>query len=625
MRQPVFLLTIMVLMSSCTPFTTTTEIFPTATNTAIINSTSTEEPSPTAVATPPPLSFVYQDNIPIDAKLLQEQSANKAYVYYSQYADLGHVTIYTFSDLELILDKISPSLLEDYGQTKDMARSFWPTTGGYITGNDVVINSGFISWTDEGNPCNKAKVVSHEMFHLAQRSLLHHALNKDIDYGPEWLKEGSAEMMGNRMIDALSICNYQKTLNAWFEDSRDADFSLYDVEGRNFNTKIKFWSFAPWAVDYLVSLTPKGDKSLTEYYSAIGSGAGWHEAFKMAFGMSVEDFYTTFKEYNDKTKITMDTSICTAQSDHNVLCLGRKINKSSEFDYIFKLPFAVKTEPQQWKWESTCGITTYGATGTGDVNELILGVDHFTHGNCHVQFVFSKDQRAAVDFFVPVDASVTPVTTVAVKGKIVLADANQNYSDYIVSFCNSKIVECLPGILLPADGTFFTHLEPGDYRISVNPFLGGDALGWYSDKGLVPDTGCAQLITFDRETNLTIDFHPIMCPSVLTPTPETGIIATGVVLPGDNTQKLGDLAVTFCNIQTEQCLPETSVFSDGTFSVYVPTGKYRLSISSHVKGQSLGWYTKQGLVGDPACSAIITIDLKHETALTIHLQEQGCP
>jgi hypothetical protein len=219
-----------------------------------------------------------------------------------------------------------------------------------------------------------------------------------------------------------------------------------------------------------------------------------------------------------------------------------------------------------------------------------------------------------------------PTGIAGIRGKVILVDSSYKFNNYVVSFCNIKNTQCLPGIFISDDGSFIAHLDPGDYKMSVNPLSGRDALGWYTENGLVQDAGCAQLISVNSDplTNLTIDFHPITCPTVLTPTPETGIIVTGIILLSENTQKISDISIAFCNIQTEQCLPEAPVFPDGTFSMYVPTGKYRISVGSHAKGQSLGWYTKQGLVADPACSAIITIDLKHEMALIVNLQEQGC-
>lgn len=521
MKKFYFTLIIALLLTSCAPAT----IKPTITVAPASTATSTLAPTPTLTPTitptstiaptPLPLTLVYQDDVPVDGRVLEEQAAKKAYIYYSQYVDMGQITIYTFSDVNLVLDKISVSLQADYGQTKSMAREFWPTTGGFITGNDVVVNSGFPPWSDQGNGCYKAKNVSHEMFHLVQRALLHHALNRFIDYGPEWLKEGSAEMMGNRAVDGLNDCDYKKTLDSWFQDSRDADFSLQQVEGGNFSSKIKFWSFAPWAVDYLINLAPKGERSLVEYYSEIGDGTTWRDAFETAFGISVQDFYTTFQAYQNKTKITMDTSICVIQSDSRVKCLGREPNRNNEFDYVFKIPFVVKTQPQQWKWESSCNITGYGAQGTGNVNELLLNVDKSTQGNCHVKFTFSADQQVTVDFAIPVDPSVTVVPTVTIQGKVVLSAGTLSFDQYVISFCNIKIQQCLPGSLISADGTFSSHLIPGEYLISVSPIKGGEALGWYSSKGLVKETSCTEKVQIDQDQEITI----LIDPSNISPCP----------------------------------------------------------------------------------------------------------
>jgi hypothetical protein len=108
------------------------------------------------------------------------------------------------------------------------------------------------------------------------------------------------------------------------------------------------------------------------------------------------------------------------------------------------------------------------------------------------------------------------------------------------------------------------------------------------------------------------------------PTQEISILATGVIALKDTTQKFSDFEVVFCNIQSDKCLSAIPVLPDGTFSIQLPVGKYRIRINSRNGAQLLGWYTRQGLVVDPTCAQAITVDIKHETILTINLQSQSC-
>jgi len=51
------------------------------------------------------------------------------------------------------------------------------------------------------------------------------------------------------------------------------------------------------AVDHLVSITPAGFPSLTTYLNMLGAGMAWQDAFRTAFGMSVEAYYANFASY----------------------------------------------------------------------------------------------------------------------------------------------------------------------------------------------------------------------------------------------------------------------------------------------------------------------------------------
>jgi len=378
-----------------------------------------------------------------------------------------------------------------------------------------VISSSFLAWNDDSNHCYKAKNVAHELFHTLQSRLLHHGLFRPaLDYGPEWLKEGSAAFFGTHIADGINGCSYQEVLDSWIQDSSDKSISLRQVEGGDFNAKVGFWSVAPLSVDQLINTSTNGEKSVIDYYSAIGSGKSWREAFTEAFGRTVEEFYTEFGAYQEKIKVTLDTSVCLPQSNSRVKCLGRKPNKSDGYTYVFNLPFAVLTEPQQWKIDSNCALNGYGANGSNTASNLMIDVNLNAQGTCHIQFIFSTDRLATIDFKVPVDLSITPTVTptppagmAGLNGKVIFADAKQKPEDYVVSFCNLKIVQCLPGVVINRDGTFYTYLTLGDYQISVNPMNGGDALGWYSIDGLLPTSECATIvqIRIGNQSSITID------------------------------------------------------------------------------------------------------------------------
>ncbi len=355
--------------------------------------------TPTITPTPLPITFIYQDDVPASGRALQEEAAYKAYAYYSQYADLGPVTIYTFSDINLYIDQIFPAIQYDVPTyTKSKFVQDWVAGGGGNTAakDIVVISSDFLAWKDDANVCYKSKNVAHELFHMLQSRLMHHGLFRPaLDYGPEWLKEGSAEVFGHKIANGLNDCSYSTQADIWLNNSITANYPLKEVEGGDFSSKMQFWSLAPYAVGDLIAIAPDGEESVIEYYAEIGKGTPWKESFKLAFGLSIDEFYSRFDL--SRTQSDLDTSVCVEQSDARVKCLGLKPNK----DFVFMLPFTLTTQAEEWIVESECGITGWGMEGSGGIHILQISVTDNTHGNCQVKVTFSADQQVTVDFVVP--------------------------------------------------------------------------------------------------------------------------------------------------------------------------------------------------------------------------------
>lgn len=357
----------------------------------------TNTSTPTITPTPLPITFIYQDNVPANGRTLQELATYKAYISFSQYADLGSIKVYTFEDINLYVDQIFPAVQFDVPtNTKSKFIDEWGNGGNFAAKDIVVIGSGTLAWNDDTNLCYKPKNVAHELFHTLQSRLIKHGLFRPaLDYGPEWLKEGSAEVFGHKIADGLNGCSYSKELDWWKTQSTSANYPLQEVDDGDFSSKIQFWSLAPYAVDYLISLAPKGEQSVIDYYSKIGNGISWKESFNSAFGLSVEEFYTKFD--SSRTKDEIDTSVCIPQTNSQVKCLGLKPNK----DFIFEIPIGPATQANEWKVESACGITGWGLEGSTSLHILQISVTDNTHGVCQVKIIFSDDQLVIVDFVVP--------------------------------------------------------------------------------------------------------------------------------------------------------------------------------------------------------------------------------
>jgi hypothetical protein len=144
------------------------------------------------------------------------------------------------------------------------------------------------------------KIIAHELFHVFQYQLDKVSVNGGDDShvppgGPVWLLEGSAETVGYRVAaDRRLVAS-----SAAGEISRAKQIStpLSSLE-RYADVQIpNVYSLFHVAVDHLVSITPAGVPALTTYFNAIGGGMAWQDAFRAAFGVSVEAYYANFAAY----------------------------------------------------------------------------------------------------------------------------------------------------------------------------------------------------------------------------------------------------------------------------------------------------------------------------------------
>jgi hypothetical protein len=400
MKKLNVILLLVFFLASCAPNVT---VVPTSIPIQTFNETPTttltNTPTPTITPIPLPIAFKYQDNVPATGKNIQEQAANKAYIYFSQYVDLGTITVYSFYDIDIIMEEVYPSIFADGNITESELREGWPTSGGTAAEDKVLINPNHINWKDSG--CYKPKNVGHEMFHIAQARLLKNRLRPDvIDYGPEWLKEGSAEVMGHIIADGIDGCSYQERIQYWIENISDKNVSLQEVEGGNFDSKEWFWTTAPLAVVQLIKNSPNAEGALFQYYSEIGNGKNWHDAFISTFGLTIEEFYNQFETYHSSIKIGLDISVCLPQSDSRIKCLGRK-SQDGGYVYLFSIPFGFNTPPDQWTQETTCELINQGYEGSTKAVTFKIFVEGSVQGTCHVNFTSGEGKQFSIDFLAP--------------------------------------------------------------------------------------------------------------------------------------------------------------------------------------------------------------------------------
>ena len=205
----------------------------------------------------------------------------------------------------------------EYRETSGFVR--FEHRGGYIMLNYPFGLSG--KWYDEVK--YDQEVIFHEYFHAVQRMYENHPQaapgQPDKFDGPDWMTEGLAVYMSEYAVGMLrsigALEHMRKPMYETEEEYRSyaaIDTALMakldDIEvlkkerpGISLKTSGSAWEsnapyiYGAWAAAYLSDIAGK-EAFIDKYYPAIDS-LGWKQAFKQAFGMTIEDFYEEFDQF----------------------------------------------------------------------------------------------------------------------------------------------------------------------------------------------------------------------------------------------------------------------------------------------------------------------------------------
>ena len=138
-------------------------------------------------------------------------------------------------------------------------------------------------------------------------------------------------------------------------------------------------------------------------------------------------------------------------------------------------------------------------------------------------------------------------------------------------------------------------------------------------------------ILYDEECSIgfptIIASNPIQADLTPWPTPSLAageVRVRGNVVLNDTTTGYDDFIIVFCKDNVVDCLPGVAINSEGEFGMGLIPGKYRVSVNATNDWESIGWYTKNGLVPNIGCAQVIRIYLNQETILTIDLHPASC-
>lgn len=219
-----------------------------------------------------------------------------------------------------------------------------------------------------------------------------------------WLTEGMAEYITwNALVQSGELTH--KQVIKFHVDSALSQAGQPDFQSWENNENLFDWwayNYAYLAVEKLVSDNggPMILRRLCEETARIAPETNIRDYKNLSIamqnlGIDKEIFYSELPAYFDQV-FQLDKSVCLSQSDTRVKCLGKK-----EQDYIFSIPFAIQSHPDQWVIDSTCKLDGFGVSGSDNSSNLMLNVSRSVHGTCNVKIIFSTNQQVTVNFLAP--------------------------------------------------------------------------------------------------------------------------------------------------------------------------------------------------------------------------------
>ena len=166
------------------------------------------------------------------------------------------------------------------GTVPDSIQKEIPNLAGIAFGNQAIV----IDYIDEAHACH---VAAHEYDHLVQQ------VQARFDFldTPDWFIEGGAEFAGTQAEIAHGYTTLDTTRAGEMSAAKHFNMSLKDSS----NDPVGKYILGFLAADWLVSHSSAG--AMTTYWTSLPSTGSWQKSFQQAFGMSVDDFYTQFAQY----------------------------------------------------------------------------------------------------------------------------------------------------------------------------------------------------------------------------------------------------------------------------------------------------------------------------------------
>ncbi len=210
------------------------------------------------------------------------------------------ITIFIYQDLD--------SLASEFEATtgRGFEGSFWPDfkagNSGTQYSNDFVAINPLASRFQEHSPYERRRELAGALFKVYRLTLTRiwegtprDAVSRE---GPTWLTEGASEYLASLAIGprGSESCDLTRSWNlrAIFRGPADTPLSeMETVEAFYSQTAGRNYGFL--GMELLAEQT--GIESIFAYFASLRTGITWQEAFRTAFGMTIQEFYRLFEEH----------------------------------------------------------------------------------------------------------------------------------------------------------------------------------------------------------------------------------------------------------------------------------------------------------------------------------------
>jgi|GEM_PF-1678852 len=275
-------------LPTATPTLTPTRT-PTLTRTATPTRTPTITRTPTPTLPPPPawMSLDFDEQVPQFLRAAAQRG-------------LAQAAEYSRTEIPSVLVVARPnvaSVLAAWSQynsrpAPDSIRTTANSSTGFKSANGIYIN--MVGYKDAPSI---VRVVAHEYFHIVQDDL---KKNPSASKGPVWLNEGSAVYFAVRIVNQFGATDAAAEDRATqIRRSRGVLARLSQIESSaaaQQEDTYAAYSLGLIAVEQLAKEYGEA-KLLKTYWESLATEPNWQAAFRKAFGISIEEFYTKFETY----------------------------------------------------------------------------------------------------------------------------------------------------------------------------------------------------------------------------------------------------------------------------------------------------------------------------------------